>query len=228
MALVRAGGGVSEISGSIGGTTFARNRGGAYARNRTTPLNPKSAAQTIVRAGFASLATRWATVLTGSQRDAWSEWAANVPVPNRLGEDRFLTGLQTYIKSNALLQLIGATLADNAPVSFTAGPTLEPVYAIDEAAQTYTVTNLGGYDPATDGIVGIVFSISRPVNPGVNFFQGPFVQAAASIYATLAALPTADALPVTLGVGQKTFIRCAPVLPDGRVGVPVITPFLVA
>lgn len=226
MALITLGSVVSNVSGSIGGTTYARNKGGAYARNRTVPTNPQSALQTQVRATFAQLAARWRAVLTPSQRDAWTAYAENVPLPNRLGQDSFLSGQQFYIRSNSVLILCGGTPADDPPAEFGAGPTLEPTYTVDASADTFTVSDLGGYDPATDGIVAIYFSISPPQNPGVNFFKSGFKRAAASVYPTLASLPTDVALPVPVTAGQKLFIRCSPVLTTGQLGVPVVTPFL--
>ncbi|GAI58374.1 unnamed protein product, partial [marine sediment metagenome] len=39
MALVKYGGGITQMSGSIAGNTFARNRYGNYVRSRTKPIN---------------------------------------------------------------------------------------------------------------------------------------------------------------------------------------------
>ncbi|GAH50296.1 unnamed protein product, partial [marine sediment metagenome] len=48
MALVKLGGGIVQISGSIAGNTFARNRFGNYMRSRTKPVNPNSTRQTDI------------------------------------------------------------------------------------------------------------------------------------------------------------------------------------
>ncbi|GAI01350.1 unnamed protein product, partial [marine sediment metagenome] len=45
MALIKYGGGIVQISGSIAGTVFARNKMGNYARPRTKPVNPRTARQ---------------------------------------------------------------------------------------------------------------------------------------------------------------------------------------
>ena len=55
MALIKTGPAVAVISGSVGGTVFSRNKGGAYMRNRSIPVNPQSAAQVVVRAAMAFL-----------------------------------------------------------------------------------------------------------------------------------------------------------------------------
>ncbi|GAH13494.1 unnamed protein product, partial [marine sediment metagenome] len=50
MSLVKYGGGIVQMSGSIAGNTFARNRYGNYVRARTKPINPNSDRQVVVRA----------------------------------------------------------------------------------------------------------------------------------------------------------------------------------
>jgi hypothetical protein len=218
---------IADASGSIGGTVFSRNRGGAYVRNRTTPLNPQTTFQTSVRSAFANLATRYATVLTGSQRDAWQAYGEIVPVPNALGDDRFLTGIQHYIRSNSLLSLASAPVVDSPPSSFTAGPTIEPTITINATTDEFTVTNLGGYDPTASGALAAYISVGRPVNPGVGFYKSPFRQGFSGAIVTLAALPTAQALPYPVVAGQGLFVRFASATLDGRVGVPVIQRFLI-
>lgn len=228
MALVRYGAMIADASGSIGGTVFSRNRGGSYVRNRTTPLNPQTTFQSGVRSAFANLATRFATILTDFQREAWRAYGEIVPVPNALGDDRFLTGLQHYIRSNSLLSLAGGTIVDEPPSSFTAGPTIEPTITIDATLDQFTVVDLGGYNPATQGALAGYISIGRPVNPGVLFYKGPFRVGFAGAISTLAALPTAVALPFPVVAGQGLFVRFASSTLDGRVGVPFIQRFLVA
>lgn len=228
MALVRYGAMIADASGSIGGTVFSRNRGGSYVRNRTTPLNPQTTFQSSVRSAFANLATRFATILTDFQREAWRAYGEIVPVPNALGDDRFLTGLQHYIRSNSLLSLAGGTIVDDPPSSFTAGPTIEPTITIDAANDQFTVVDLGGYNPTTSGALAGYISIGRPVNPGVLFYKGPFRVGFAGAISTLATLPTGVGLPFPVVAGQGLFVRFASSTLDGRVGVPFIQRFLVA
>lgn len=118
MALIRSST-LSNISGSIGGTTYARNRGGAYARNRTVPINPNSSFQTRARSSLATMSGGWSSVLTSGQRSAWVAYAETQSVLNRLGESITLSGQQAYVRSNTLLELAGQPLV-------TAPPTITP------------------------------------------------------------------------------------------------------
>lgn len=98
-ALILFGGGVSELRGSIGGTTFSRNSSGAYARNRTKPVNPNTTKQSNIRALFSSIAQSWRT-LTQAQRLTWRTLAPTFPRVNKLGQTVPLTGFQLYQKCN--------------------------------------------------------------------------------------------------------------------------------
>lgn len=228
MALIKLGALVSNISGSIGGTTFARNRGGAYIRNRTIPLNPQTPRQVAVRQIFGSLSNLWSTTVSAVQRTAWELYASNVPLTNSLGEDRNVSGINMYSRGNALLLDTGGTRADDGPTIFTKGPSFTPTITLDAAADTLTVTDLGGYDPDVDGIVGLLISQGKPQQPGVSFYKAPFQKISGTQPATLILLPTAVPLAFPIAPGQAVFIRSTQVTLDGRVGTPVVQRFLVA
>ena len=59
MALIKYGGGIVDMSGSIAGNTHARNRFGNYMRARTKPVNPNSDRQVAIRAIVSYLAEFW-------------------------------------------------------------------------------------------------------------------------------------------------------------------------
>ena len=116
-ALILFGGGVSEMRGSIGGTTFSRNSSGAYARNRTKPVNPRTSKQSYVRSLFAYIAQLWRT-LTKDQRNTWISYAPNLSRVNKLGQTVPLTGSQLFQKVNTNLRTTGnATLTTCESVS---------------------------------------------------------------------------------------------------------------
>lgn len=229
MALIKLGAMIAEARGSIGGAVFARNRGGAYIRNRSIPINPESTRQTAVRAVLADLTNKWSTVLTEAQRAAWTLYAENVPLVNSLGEARQVTGLNMYVRSNSLTIDTGQARIDDAPTEFTVGPTITPTITVDAAADQFTVTDLGSYDLA-DGAVNLLFQAGKPVQPGVNFYKAPFRKAGSANAVASTGEPPFGPFDLTFPVaaGQALFIRTATVTADGRVGVPVRQRFLVA
>ena len=227
MALVKLGPLVAEIRGSIGGTTFARNRGGAYARNRSVPLNPSSTRQQAVRAVFADLSVVWSNTLTQAQRDAWDNYADQVPLINALGESRKVSGLNMYQRANTLLLDTGGTRVDTAPTQFTVGPTITPTFTVSAANDSIGITNLGNFTPGANNQIHVLVSASPSLQPGVSFFRSPFRKIDGRLYDAAGDVPVASvALNFPLAVGQAIFLRAIGVTPTGRVGVPTIQRFL--
>lgn len=110
MAIITPGPTVAAISGSIGGTVFSRNRGGAYIRNRAIPVDPNTQSQQNVRSILATQSQNYAD-LTVAQRAAWENWASQNPVVNALGNSIQLSGHQAFVQLNSRLALdVQATL----------------------------------------------------------------------------------------------------------------------
>jgi len=175
MALVKFGGGVVQMSGSIAGDTFARNRYGNYCRARTKPTNPQTAGQTAVRNALAELTTRWSQTVTALQRTAWNLYGSNVAMKNRLGESVFLTGFNHYIRSNLMRNRAGLGVIDAGPVVFEL-PAKDPAFAITatEAAQTISCAYDATMDWADENGAWLILHQGQPQNAQRNFFNGPW------------------------------------------------------
>lgn len=219
--LVKWGGLVASGSGSIGGIVASRNRGGAYFRTRTIPINPGSARQQTVRFAVAQLSTRWVDTLTADQRAAWEAYAAAVPLLNPLGEPRNVGGIAMYVRSNApRLSFPGSalTVVDDAPTIFDIGSYTEPeLVGASEAAQTlsWSFENTDAWAIAVGGAMFVY--ASRPVNPSIKYFKGPYQPADVVEGAVVPPTsPAAMALPFPVVEDQKIFCRCNVCFPDGR------------
>lgn len=175
MALIKFGGGVVQMAGSIAGTTFARNRYGNYARARTKPVNPNTDRQQEVRSAVAFLADRWSQTLDAAQRTAWNLYASNVTMKNRLGESIQLSGFNHYIRSNTPLKQVGQAIHDDGPTVFEL-PAKDPTFGFtateDPNQITYTWDSLLNWC-AEDGAMILVYE-GQPQNPQRNFFGGPW------------------------------------------------------
>jgi hypothetical protein len=96
MALVRFGNGISEIRGSIAGSTFSRTHAGAVIRNRIKPTNPNTQPQADIRYLFSYVAASYAD-LSEAERKQWREFAEALTFwKNRLGESYTPTARQVY------------------------------------------------------------------------------------------------------------------------------------
>jgi hypothetical protein len=77
---------LGDLSGKIGGNVFAHNKGGSYVRQWKKPTNPKTNAQQLARAAFASAASLWAGC-SAVQKAAYETFAGTLfnPLNARVG-----------------------------------------------------------------------------------------------------------------------------------------------
>ena len=223
MALVKFGGGVVGMSGSIAGTTFARNRSGSYARAKTKPINPNTTLQNLVRATFAMLSARWAQTLTEAQRTAWNLYASSVSMKNRLGESINLTGYNHYIRSNTFLKMRGETLVDAGPTTFEL-PEQDPTITCTPAAAGQAVALV--FDDTMDWVdeddAFLIIREGSPQNPQREFFSGPFLgfkDKGGSVGAPKSSPESFTTLHV-LTEGQKVWYEMRIIRADGRLSNP--------
>ncbi len=219
MALVKLGGGIVQISGSIAGNTFARNRSGNYMRARTKPVNPNTSLQQQVRATMAVLTTLWASTLTADQRTAWNLYASNVNMKNRLGETINLTGFNHYIRSNSIRLSKGVATVDDGPTVFEL-PEQDPTLAVtcSEATQFLTIAFDNTLAWATEDGGLIFFFQGQPQNAQRNFFDGPwrYAVAIAGIDPGGAASPAIPAAVFPIAEGQRIWVYARIQRADGR------------
>lgn len=163
MALVLFGNGVADIRGSINGTTFARNKSGAYARNRTTPVNPNTVLQSSNRVRFGQQAAKW-TALTNAQQDSWIALAAGATRLNRLGQAYTPSGRQLFLESANNMSIIGQPALTTAPINsdVPAGPLADELTYELTAGVPTTVTVAG--DTGVSAFYAIIKA--TPPNPG--------------------------------------------------------------
>ena len=223
MASVKYGGGIIQMSGSIAGNTYARNRYGNYVRARTKPINPNTAKQVLVRSVMQNLTTRWAQTLTSTQRTAWNLYATNVAMTNRLGETIKLTGFNHYIRSNHWFDRMGRTLVDDGPTTFEL-PETDPTMSISisEATQQVTMTFDDGQAWCSEDDAMLVILQSLPQNPQRNFFAGPWTGRSAKVGASgvpVASPQTYASITVATEL-QRIWVKFRILRADGRLSQP--------
>ena len=229
-ALVKFGGGIIEMRGSLAGNVFSRNKGGNYARAKTTPINPNTANQVAVRAALAQLTDLWSNTVTPAQRAAWNLYAANVQVVNKLGESVNISGFNHYIRSNVeFLRNLAATTAPG-PVVFEI-PEQDPTFAItaSEATQQISVTFNNALDWANEtGAVMFVYQ-GQPQNAQRNFFGGPwrYMDRILGDGAVPPVSPDVMDVPIVIAEGQRQWVYARIRRVDGRLSEPFRSDVLV-
>lgn len=223
MALIKFGGGITEMRGSIAGNVYSRNRYGAYARSRTKPVNPNTAAQQAVRAALALLTTQWSTTLTAAQRTAWNLYGANVVMLNKLAENINLSGFNHYIRSNAWFAKMGAPTRDGGPIIFEI-PAADPTFSvtISAATQEVTVTYDATMAWADENGAQLVIYNGKPQNAQRNFFGGPwkFMSNIAGVNGAPPASPQVKAASFEYNEGQRVWCYARIIRDDGRISQP--------
>jgi len=231
MALIKFGGGVVQMSGSIAGSTFARNRYGNYARARTKPINPNTGLQIAVRSAMSLLTTRWAQTLTPVQRAAWNLYGSSVTMKNRLGENVFLTGFNHYIRSNSNPVRLSLAPIDDGPTIFEL-PAADPTFAItaSEATQNITATFDDTMDWASEDGALLVMFMGSPQNAQRNFFAGPWRLWTAVQGVDPGPAVTPKVAPATFAIaeGQHIWTYARILRADGRLAEPFRADILVS
>lgn len=214
---------VTQMSGSIGGMTGSHNSSGLYLRARTIPVNTNTAAQQAVRAYMASLVAAWVNTLTQTQRDAWDAYAAAVTLTNPLGDPVNVSGLNMYCRGNIPRRQLGLPDVDDGPTVYTLAEGTQPEYAApSEATQDVAVTFDTSDDWVGEDDAAMAIYASRPQNPSINYFKGPY-QYAGVILGDSVTPPTSPAtidLPFPFVAGQKVFFKANITRADGRYSSP--------
>jgi hypothetical protein len=220
---------VTQASGSIGGATFARNRGGLYVRARSVPVNPNTGFQSDVRGYFSNAVGRWNDALTQAQRDGWNLYAEQVPLTDSLGDPRNIGGLPMYIRSNTFRRLLGLPFVDAPPTLFSlpfAGgfAALPLIDDGEDPSELQADIPASGNEWLSEVGAAMGIFISRPQNPGVNFYKGPFRFIGSVLGSGTPSDPTPVALPVPFDFqpGQVFFVRYRVTRADGRLSSAVI------
>lgn len=212
---------ISGGSGSVAGCTYSRNRGGNYIRNRSNPVNPKTAFQSAVRSAFGGLAQAWSTALTAAERSAWDAYAAAVTVPAFNGPIH-ITGMNWFIAINTPRLQAGLARIDTAPASQT-GTTLTPLTnaAFDVSATDWTFDINGSDEWATLTGGHLFLYEGGPRNATRNFFKGPyrFVDMIDGNTTTPPFGSVTVGSSLVAAVGQRVYLRAVAQAADGRMSV---------
>lgn len=213
----------SEYSGSLGGITASRNKGGSYFRQKVIPTNPNTTLQSLVRTILQEVSDRWANILTPAQRVAWTAWAENTPGFTGAGIDayQYINLPRQYAIEATLSFAPTDPFLDDVPASFDVG-SFSPITAVYSAATNrYTVT----FDNTDDWAIGpegaLLIYTGFPLNPSrSNYFGRYNLLDAIPGNGTPPTSPLATAVaPFAAVVGQRLFMKARAISQDGRVSM---------
>jgi len=211
-AKVKYGEMIADLRGKINGTVHAKNRFGAYMRNKTTPVNPQSLAQSAVRNSFTTFAQGWRS-LTAAQRAAWSSAVDNFPKTNIFGDAIKLTGSNLYMSINRLLATIGSAAISTPPLPAA----VTGVTTLSVASLAGAGTMIATYTPAIPAAQTVAIFATAPVSAGVSFVKGKYRFIKAIVAADASPYDITAAYEAKFGTGwkvagQKVFVKFVPII----------------
>lgn len=225
MAKVSFGSGVAEIRGSIGGTVYSRNSGGAYIRTRIAPIQPGSTRQEEAKSVFAAGVNNWTNALSQLQRDMWAAYAAAVPYTDIFGATRYYSGQVRYVQAYACAINAGvasATVAE-APLVYTAAsPVNASSVAVNQGAAvadaTFTLPDVLAPEDVEVGDMLLVY-MGNKVTEATSYYKGPYRYAGKLTYASGDSFPGAtfdDPWGQTVTEGDTRSVRVKVLKADNR------------
>jgi hypothetical protein len=133
---------VVDGRGKLGGHVLSKNRGGAYARTKVTPVNPQSTYQLTARNLLTSLSQAWRS-LTQAQRDGWNAAVQSFQRTDIFGDLRTPTGKNLFTRLNTNLQNIGFSVINAAPLPSEVFQTLAGTLVMTSGGAKTIAHNVG-------------------------------------------------------------------------------------
>ena len=213
MAKIKFGMMMTDARGKLGGQVFSKNRAGAYIRTKVTPTNPRSMAQTVVRANFAVFTQGW-SALTLALIAAWNSAVSSWSTTDVFGDLKNPTGKNLYVRLNQSATLAGYPSFETVP---------EKLEMVSGIVTEVTVGTGLGLITLADVYFGndarVVVFATEPVSNGTSYVKNKLRQ----IYSVLADTYNAqdlynayEARFGTIVLGQNIFFGIKYTLPNGQ------------
>jgi hypothetical protein len=168
---------LSEVSGSIGSSTFQRSLGGVMLRNKPIRKPKGSVLQNQTASYVAQVISGWKN-LTAAQRIEWNQFAEYIPHFMKFNKSRRLNGYNLFCKYNLLRLQSGLTILSTVtfldPDSLVISP---EIYTVDENFFVAVGQGTNTIAYSSDGInwTGIGIAIFSTAGYGVAWNGEMFV-----------------------------------------------------
>lgn len=131
---------VVDGRGKLGGHVLSKNRSGAYARTKVTPVNPQTSYQQTARNRLTSFSQGW-RALSQAQIAAWNAAVSAFATSNIFANIVNPTGKNLYTKLNINLETVAQAPITNPPLPSGAGTvTAGTVVAVNGGAKSVVHT----------------------------------------------------------------------------------------
>lgn len=213
MAKIKFGMIVVDGRGKLGGHVLSKNRAGAYARTKVTPVNPQTSYQTGVRSLFGAISQAWSG-LTASQIAAWNAAVSDWQKTDIFGDLKNPTGKALFQRLNNQAQIAGypAVLSVPERLEMVSGQITSSVFAL--GAGTLSLAHLDD-----SGAASVVILSSGAVSNGTTFVKNKLRVIATALNDSYVPTDGFAGYASKFGapaIGQKIFVAIKYVLPNGQ------------
>lgn len=167
---------IGTASGKLNGVVASRNRGGQYLKQFTTPTDPATANQAVLRTAIANAHTAW-SALTSRQRQEWQDYSIAHPRANRIGQPHPIGGyaefVRRYVPRDQIRQTLAAGLVVGTGVpagfyDFDTAPTAEVNAGGNRLLVTWTASAW-----TTEANSGFYVQMWGPLAATINWHRSP-------------------------------------------------------
>lgn len=215
MALIKFGQIIAEARGSLAGTVFSRNTAGSYMRQKVSPVQPRTPAQTLVRTLLTAVAQTWRG-LTEAQRVAWNTVAPLFPNVNVYGDNVPLTGFGLHSKLNRNRQEVNEALLTDPPAQEEVEGLTALSLAIDNAEVVQDDKIQIIFAPALPVTQKSVLYATAPLSAGISFVKTEYRKIDVLDDTDVSPFPIGDAYFAVFGeippAGTKAFVKLRPIV----------------
>lgn len=211
---------LSDARNKLGGSVFARNRSGVYARARVSPTQPRTPSQVANRSNFATITAGWKAI-TAPQRAGWNALASTRTLTDSLGSRFRPSGFQLYVSCNRNLTLVLQPTIDDAPdANNDPGSWSWQTPTLMTDTGQISEFDVGFQTDADDGNQYALMGCTGALSPGITFvprhlYRNLFTQSTQNSPWDLTP-PWANKYGLSLTTGQQVGVRLQVI--DGLTG----------
>ncbi len=221
MAKILLGNMIADIRGSQGGTTFSRNTFANYMRNKTSPVNPNTVAQQLVRNRLGAMSQHW-VALTAAQRTGFIDGAPTWSNNNIFNQAINYTGFSLFGRLNRNRQEINEAFIDD----FVLPTAVDSFTTFSFIANATLGTLVTSFSPAIAATHKVIIRATPPLSVGTEFVRNQFRKIAVLDSTDVTGIDLAAFYTAAFGtfppIGAKIFMDAKQVLiANGQNSVPI-------
>lgn len=213
MAKIKFGMIVVDGRGKLGGHVLSKNRAGAYARTKVTPVNPQTVFQTAARSLFGVISQQWSG-LSDAARSGWNSAVAEWQKTDIFGDLKQPSGKALFQRLNNQAQSAGYPAVTSAPAKLEMVEGI--ITAVEHNDSNGDVTLTGAYSGANARLY--IFA-TPPLSAGTTFVKNKLRALTSQLGSTYDGTAVFDEYNAKFGapdVGANVYFGVKYVLPNGQ------------